>query len=311
MKLIRIPVLFLSAIILLTACNKITYRKTAGGMPYQVFKGDDKQKIMPGDIVKYQVSYKIKDSVWFSSFGLPASYTRTGNPLPYDVSELWTSLAVGDSLVTIQMLDTFIKRAPNDVPREFRKGVRLITCFKVLGVLQGDSAVMEDQKIEQKGQLDKEIAYLEKFLASKNIKTQKTKSGALVQILEPGTGNLIDSGNFVAIKYTGVTMAGKKFDSNIDPAFMHTEPLTFSVGDGRVVKGFDEPMLFLRKGASAKVYVPSMIAYGARPDPNSGILPYENLVFDLMVVDVKDKVPTEIAPLAKTRPKVDSAQRRN
>jgi FKBP-type peptidyl-prolyl cis-trans isomerase FkpA len=250
------------------------------------------------------VMYKIKDSVFFSSFGKPPVYTKVGEPGKYDVSELWTSLAVGDSLVTTQMLDTFINRDPMNVPPAFKKGERLITYIKILDIFPTDSMVFADEKMEKDKYLASEISFLEKYLADKKIQAQKTPSGAFVQIINPGTGDLIDSGKYVYVNYSGVTLAGKKFDSNIDSAFGHVGPVTFTVGDGVMVKGFDEPMLFLRPGGSAKVFVPSILAYGARPRPESGIKPYEHLVFDLTVVDVKDKAPVDLAA-----PKIDQPQR--
>jgi hypothetical protein len=62
-------------------------------------------------------------------------------------------------------------------------------------------------------------------------------------------------------------------------------------------------------GGSAKVYVPSMLGYGGRPQPGSGIKPYENLVFDITIVDVKDKAPEQPMPvMPKQNIKVDAPQ---
>lgn len=307
MKAIRNSGLFIVLMALLAACNKVTYRKTAGGMPYQLFKGDGKKKVTEGSVVKYYVMYKIKDSVYYSNFGKPPMYTRADQVQPYDISELWKTLSVGDSIITTQMMDTFIKREPSNIPPFFKKGGMIKTYFKILDVIPADSAVFADQKKEQDKYIASEIKFIEDYLAGKKIKAQKTPSGAFVEIINPGTGDLIDSGKYVFVNYSGVTFAGKKFDSNIDSAFGHVGPITFSVGDGSMVKGFDEPMLFLRPGGSAKVYVPSMLAYGARPRPESGIKPYEHLIFHLTVVDVKDKMPAAPAPGKEI--KIDQPQR--
>ncbi|NOT51223.1 MAG: FKBP-type peptidyl-prolyl cis-trans isomerase [Chitinophagaceae bacterium] len=306
MKATRNPGLFIGLIILLAACNKVTYRKTAGGMPYKLFKGDGKRKISEGSIVKYNVMYKIKDSIYFSTFGRPPMYTRAAKNETYDISELWSSLSVGDSIMTTQMMDTFIKRDPTRVPPYFKKGGMIITYFKILDVLPADSTVFADQKMERERYIASEIKYIEDYLAGKKIKARKTPSGAFVEIIDPGTGDLIDSGNYVYVNYSGVTFGGKKFDSNIDSTFQHVGPLTFSVGDGTMVKGFDEPMLFLKPGGKAKVYVPSMLAYGPNPRPGSGIKPYEHLIFDLTVIDVKEKMP--VAPAPGKDVKIDQPQ---
>ena len=53
MKSIRNACFFLLMIALSVSCNKVTYRKSPGGMPYQVFPGDGKQKLVAGNLVKY------------------------------------------------------------------------------------------------------------------------------------------------------------------------------------------------------------------------------------------------------------------
>lgn len=294
----------------ISSCNKVTYKKTAGGMPYQLYKGNGNKKIFPGNIVKCHVTYKVKDSVYFSSFGkLPVYMPVNQVAQPYDISEVWIKLKVGDSVVATQMMDTFIKRNPTGIPPEFKKGDRIVTVIKVLDVFTSDSAQVADEQMERKKFLASEISFLEKFLAEKNIKTEKTKSGAFIQITKPGTGNLIDSGKYVSVNYTGTLLSGQKFDSNVDTAFHHVAPYPFTVNAGQMIKGFDEAVQMLRPGGSAKVYVPSMLGYAGNPDPRSIIKPFDHLIFDIAIVDVKDSAPVE-KPLRTQVPqvKIDTAQ---
>lgn len=311
MKTIKYWGFLFLAIAVFASCNKVTYRKTKGGMPYQLFKGKDSQKVKAGDIVKYHVIYKVNDSLIFSSFDKIPTYMPVGREIPYDISEVWSKLNVGDSVVATQMMDTFIKRSPGAVPPRFKKGDRIITIVKVLAVLRSDSAMIADEQNESKMYMAKEISLLEKYLAEKNIKTERTPSGAFVQITNPGTGNLVDSGNYISVNYTGTTMAGKKFDSNTDSAFKHVAPYSFTAGAGRMIKGFDEGVQLMRLGGSARVYIPSMLAYGSSPDPSSGIMPFENLVFDITIVDIKDKEPPTVPLRKQHNIKVDAAQPKN
>jgi len=60
----------------------------------------------------------------------------------------------------------------------------------------------------------------------------------------------------------------------------------------------------LRKGAVAKFYIPSVLAYGGNPNPASGIKPWENLIFEVTVTDVQDKQPiAQPVPEIKKKPK--------
>jgi len=181
---------------------------------------------------------------------------------------------------------------PGQIPPQFKKGDRILTYVKILGIFTNDSAKSVDEEKVRTAFAQNEIQAVEAFVKSKNISTVKTPSGAFVEIINPGTGNLIDSGKYVSVNYTGTTFEGKKFDSNTDSAFNHVQPLSFTVGTGQMIKGFDEAMKFLKPGGSAKVYMPSMLGYGAAPPPGSTVIkPYENLIFEFTVTDVKDKAP--------------------
>lgn len=310
MKTIRLLVFLVLSAAVITSCNKVSYKKTAGGMPYQLYKGNGSKKIFPGNIVKCHVTYKVKDSVYFSSFGkLPVYMPVNQIAQPYDISEIWIKLKTGDSVIATQMMDTFIKRNPTGIPPEFKKGDRIVTIIKVLDVFTSDSAQVVDEQNERKNFLAGEISFLEKYLAEKNIKTERTKSGAFIQITKPGTGNLIDSGKYVSVNYTGTLLSGQKFDSNVDTAFHHIGPYSFTVNAGQMIMGFDEAVQMMKLGGSARVYVPSLLGYGGNPNPRSIIKPFDHLAFDIDIVDVKDSAPVE-KPLRTQVPqiKIDTAQ---
>jgi|CXWL01.1.fsa_nt_gi FKBP-type peptidyl-prolyl cis-trans isomerase len=274
------------------SCSKATYKKTKGGMPYQLFAGKDTQQINAGDFIKILFTQKIKDSIYFTTEGILPTYKQVNQvPSPYDISEVWTSLRVGDSVVATQMMDTFIKRSPQNVPPQFKKGDKIITYVKILAVFKSDSAARIDYEKGNQDWLAGEIKTIDKFLADKKITAQKTASGAFVEIMNPGTGNLIDSGKYISVNYTGTSWSGKKFDSNTDTAFGHMSPLPFVVGTGAMIKGFDDAVKLLRMGGKAKVYIPSILAYGGNPG-SPLIKPYENLIFEIEIVDIKDKMPT-------------------
>lgn len=297
-------VLFLTAALVIAGCGKSSYRKSPGGMPYQVISGNDTQSVREGDFVKIHFTQKIKDSVYFSTEGsLPIYLPVGGNggPQPYDISEIWTKLKVGDSVITTQMMDTFIKRSPDRIPPQFKKGDRIMTYVRILAVFKNDSLRRADEDKMQKEWAVSEVKGIEKYLADKKITAQKTPSGAYVQIITPGTGNLVDSGNYVTVNYTATSWSGKKVDSNTDSAFQHVAPYSFVAGARRMITGFDEAMMFMNKGAKAKVFVPSLLGYAGNPgSPN--LKPYENLIFDIELLDVKDKEPAQPAAPAPSRP---------
>jgi peptidylprolyl isomerase len=75
---------------------------------------------------------------------------------------------------------------------------------------------------------------------------------------------------------------GVKFDSSRDRG----EPLSFELGAGRVIKGWDEGVAKLRIGDHAILVIPSNLAYGSRGA--GGVIPPDStLIFVVEVVDVK------------------------
>lgn len=295
MKLFNHLVILLAVVSILVSCSGPSYQKTAGGMPYQLFSGKDTQVVKSGEFLKIHLLQQINDSVYFSTGNkIPLYIPIGGQSQPYDISELWTKLHVGDSIVATQMMDTFIKRMPpGNLPPQFKNGDRIITKFKVLGIFANDSLKRLDEEKETKSYAERESKEVETFLGAKIKGMQRTPSGAYVEILTPGSGEPIKSGNYVSVNYTGSTFAGKVFDSNTDTSFKHAEPLRFNVGVGQMIKGFDEAMPFMRKGGIAKVYIPSTLGYGAAPPPGAPIKPYEHLIFDFTVLDVQDSQPAE------------------
>lgn len=307
MKSVKSIMMLLVATIMLAACNKVSHKKTPGGMPYQVYGGKG-QLIAKGNIVKLNYTQQIKDSVYFTTRGkLPLYWPVTEQTMPYDISELWLGLKKGDSVIATQLMDTFIKRNPTNIPPEFKNGDRIITTIHILDVFTSDSLAHKDEEKVNKDWLVSEVGYVQKWLADKNINAQKTRSGAFVQVINPGTGDLIDSGKYVSVNYTGTSFSGKVFDSNTDSTFRHVEPMTFPVGMGQMIKGFDEAMTLLRPGAEAKVYIPSMLAYGARP-MSPDIKPFEHIMFDIKVTNVQNEPPSRPNPGAGV--KVDTPQRK-
>ena len=93
-------------------------------------------------------------------------------------------------------------------------------------------------------------------------------------------------GQNVTVKYTGKTIDGTTFDSNVDTAFHHTDPFSFELGKGRVIRGWDEGIGLLNKGTVATLYIPSQMAYGSQGQGRK-IPPNSVLVFDVELVEFK------------------------
>jgi len=106
-------------------------------------------------------------------------------------------------------------------------------------------------------------------------------SGLQYKILKEGkaNGNFPSKQSQVKVHYTGTLVDGTKFDSSKDRG----EPATFGVT--QVIKGWTEMLLLMREGEEVEVYIPSELAYGARP-PTPTIPPDAALVFQVELIQV-------------------------
>ncbi|MFD2784831.1 FKBP-type peptidyl-prolyl cis-trans isomerase [Hymenobacter rubripertinctus] len=109
---------------------------------------------------------------------------------------------------------------------------------------------------------------------------QRRESGLYVAITRPGTGANALDGQIVKVLYTGTTLDGKVFDSNLT-----TLGFPFQLGNGSVIAGWDEAFKLFNKGSKGTLLIPSGLAYGA--SGRGAIPPNAVLRFEVEVVDIK------------------------
>ena len=118
----------------------------------------------------------------------------------------------------------------------------------------------------------------EAIIAEKFPGAHKTASGLLYIVRAPGEGPTPTVGARVTVNYEGKFIDGMKFDSSYD----RKEPFTFTLGIGKVIKGWDEAILGMSKGEKRTLIVPHWLAYGDKSRPP--IPPRATLVFEVELV---------------------------
>lgn len=108
-----------------------------------------------------------------------------------------------------------------------------------------------------------------------------TPSGLKYVDLEEGTGATPEPGQTVTVHYTGTLENGKKFDSSRD----RNQPFKFKIGQGQVIKGWDEGLSTMKVGGRRKLIIPSELGYGAR-GAGGVIPPNATLIFDVELLKV-------------------------
>ncbi|WP_018279212.1 peptidylprolyl isomerase [Capnocytophaga cynodegmi] len=136
---------------------------------------------------------------------------------------------------------------------------------------------------EKEKRIAEERKKIEQVLASETAGFEKTESGLFYKITNQGSGKKPKAGDEVAVHYTGMLLDKTVFDSS----YRRNQPLTFTVGVGRVIEGWDEGILLLREGDKARFVIPPDLAYGSQGA--GGIIPPNALlIFDVELVKIID-----------------------
>jgi len=133
-----------------------------------------------------------------------------------------------------------------------------------------------DAKDKLKAATEKQQA----IITQKWPKAITTPSGLMYVVTQEGTGEETPKkGATVTAHYTGTLLDGKKFDSSVD----RKQPFSFPVGMGRVIKGWDEAFMAMKKGEKRTLIIPPGLAYGAQ-GAGGVIPPNATLVFDVELI---------------------------
>ena len=99
--------------------------------------------------------------------------------------------------------------------------------------------------------------------------------------IKEGDGVQPAHGQTVVVHYTGTLQDGTKFDSSRD----RNQPFEFPLGQGRVIKGWDQAFATMKVGARATITIPPELGYGSRD--MGKIPPNSTLIFDVELLEVK------------------------
>jgi len=105
--------------------------------------------------------------------------------------------------------------------------------------------------------------------------------GMKVEVLKEGTGVASKTGDTVTVNYVGTLENGTKFDSSID----RNEPFPFTLGENRVIQGWELGVLGMKVGEKRKLTIPSTLAYGNQAV--GGVIPANaTLIFEVELLGI-------------------------
>ena len=105
--------------------------------------------------------------------------------------------------------------------------------------------------------------------------------GLVTQVLREGDGDAAKKGDKIQVHFVGTLLDGGVFDSSRE----RRQPFSFWVGEGQVIKGWDEGLLGVKEGTLLKLTIPPDLGYGGEAKPR--IPPNSTLVFEIELLDVR------------------------
>ena len=230
MKTISTYLLISLALLGAVACTNSEFKKTKSGLMYKIFADGKGQLAKKGDIIKFNLVQKVRDSVLATTYGGFPYYLPVDSPRPiYSPTEIFTMLHVGDSAVAILSADSIQRRSGGQLPPFIKKKDKIVITFKVLSIFHNQEEMVADRNNESDKEKGREVKAVEKYLADSNINATKTEEGTYVVVKDPGAGPQVDTGKYVHVHYTGKLLpSGKIFESNMTGP--GNEALKFVIG---------------------------------------------------------------------------------
>lgn len=279
----RISIVLIGLSVLFAACTK-SEKETPNGFKFTVVKAGDGVLPKKEEIIVFEYLLRdSKDSVWSDTYaqGMPAAIPIADSSAiatEQGMFQMFRMLSKGDSVQVTMPIQKFFKdigggRTPMGVDTTLSMSyfIQVKDIMSMEEFREFQTALMEKRK---EGQVSKDAAIIDKYLAENNIKAQKDTSGLAYVIHVSKGGAKPTPENCVEVKYKGTFLNnGQVFDQN--------EKMSFPLN--RVIPGWQRAIPLLGLGDSATFYIPSGLAYGA--EGAQGVIPPNAiLIFDVALL---------------------------
>ena len=126
------------------------------------------------------------------------------------------------------------------------------------------------------------VAFLlyQKFMPKTEEENNVNPNELRSEVLQEGNGEGAKIGDTVSVHYTGTLENGVKFDSSLDRG----EPFSFTLGENRVIQGWEKGVLGMKTGENRKLFIPSDLGYGEQGQ--GPIPPNANLIFEIELLGI-------------------------
>lgn len=234
---------------------------TDSGLKIKLLEGGKGKQLSKGDKVKVHYTGTLVDGRQFDSSrerNQPFEFVIGMKQVIAGWDEALTYLKVGD-------------HAMLTVPPELGYGETPMPKIPVGSYLVFDIEVLDVFK-----------DFAPKMFSVKEKNDVKTESGLVYNIVDEGKGPQAEKGKTVEVHYTGFLENGDIFDSSV----LRGKAISFRLGSGMVIPGWDEGIAHLTEGSKALFTIPYELAYGESGRPPL-IPPKAKLIFNIELISVK------------------------
>lgn len=262
-------------------------------------KNESAKAVEVGDIITMDMTYSTEDdSVLFetASNGQPVQMRADTAKYTGDISGAFLMMHEGDSAKLIVSADSFFMNTAGmqELP-PFIDSASMLNFTVHISKIQTLEELQAEQSSKNAEMQAAEMQQLSEYLSSEGITANPTASGLIFISKKKGSGKQAEAGQTVKVNYEGMLLDGTYFDTSVEEVAKANglyneqrsyEPFEFTLGQGQVIKGWDEGIAMMKVGGKARLIIPSNIAYGANPRPGGPIKPFSTLIFDVELVDI-------------------------
>ena len=242
--------------------EEMNYTKTDSGLEYVITEKGSGELATAGSRVKVHYTGKLEDGTKFDSSldrGEPFTFELGAGMVIKGWDEGIALMHIGDKAVLkIPPYLGYGERGAGDM---IPPNATLIFDVELLEIMP----VIKIEEFDIEGKV-----------------SSKTESGLEYILVWEGTGIKAAPGNTVNVHYTGYLEDGTIFDSSLK----RDQPFNFTLGMGRVIKGWDEGVALMKAGDKARLIIPADLGYGER-GAGGVIPPNATLIFDVELLEVK------------------------
>ena len=286
---------------MLVACGKGGYKTTDSGLQYKFEKQNKSaQQVQDGDVLVGEMTIHFDTIQTFTNVGHADRILQAQRTFDGDLYEGLLMMHIGDKATFAISADTLAKfLQPNQMPPYYEagKGMKIYYEIELQDIVTREELQEEQANFyaEMQERQQKEPDDIAAYVAKNNISVKPNDNGLYVIVKKKGKGTAIANGRTVAMNYTGRLLDGTMFDSSVEAdakeggiyqAGRTYEPLTYTVGQMSLIRGWEEGVMGQPAGTQLQLIIPSALGYGPQ-GAGQMIPPYSPLVFDIEIVSVK------------------------